>query len=556
MFAVDSRGALAYAESASYCSLTRTSVIHRSLLVAASLLLLLVASAPASAQSRDLWVPRVTESSGIDAAEFEAVFQEILSGTDGDQLVGLEDVEAAIETHGIVLPRCLEGLDVCGSPEEAAAAALGVDRIIIAVAYDEGRQIAMRVRDVEMGRDSDVTAVGEGVREAVYAAIAEVTGLTGTLSVTTRPEGANVYVDDRLLGVTPFSSTLSIGAYELRLELDAYADYGQNIEIRAGEDRRVQVDLQREAADVIFRSNAPGAEVFVDGERFGQPVDEALPLDPGEREVVVRAPGYIDAELTLLLQAGEEREVTLTMFRTPEALAAERRAAILSRPITVELSMVGHHVRTDWEGARVRTGGDRLETRCLLSGVTGGCRGNAPVGLLGLEANLIYNWRWTELELFGLSGQRVRLRGDDRRYALDDPLEAVDAQNGTAWGVHLPHVGGRWMITPAWELYGRTGPTVVVHRVPATRVSTDAETRMRRTSVVWDIRLGTRFSFTEQWFAVGALELGFDTNNGDSGVRVGGTLGIGVRFADPFRIDDRLDRRFRRGSAPDGMEEL
>lgn len=534
------------------------SVTARLLPIAIPLLTALLMSVPAWAQTRDLWVPRVTDASGIDAEEFETVFREILGGTEGGQLVGLAQIEQAVVSQGITLPRCLEGLDVCGSPEEAAAATLGIDRVIIAVAYDEGRQIAMRVRDLELGRDRDVTASGEGLREAVYAAIAEVTGLTGTLSVQTRPEGANVYVDGRLLGVTPFESTLSIGAYELRIELDAYADYGQNIEVRAGEIRQVQADLQREAADVTFRSNAPGAEVFVDDDRFGQPVDQVLALDPGERTVVVRAPGYIDAELSLLLQAGETREVTLTMLKTPETLAAERRALILSRPITVELALSGHHLRTDWEGARVRSDGDRFETRCLLSGATGGCRGNAPVGLLGLEASLIYNWRWTELELFGLTTQRVRLGGDDRRYALDDPLEAVDAQNGIAWGVHLPHVGGRWMVTSEWEIFGRTGPTVVVHRVPAVRVTTDGDTRMRRTSVVWDVRLGTRYSFTERWFAVGALELGFDTNNGDSGVRVGGTLGLGLRFADPFRIDERLDRRFRRGrnNAPGGMEEL
>ena len=540
-------------------SSTQDSVTLRTLLVACCLSLLCVLPAVAQAQqARDLWLPSLADDSGLALEEVEQVFGEVLSGSPEGHIVGRAGLVRLIAAEGLELPRCLEGLDACASAAEAAARAVGIARVIRVSVFEEGARLELEVRDLPLGRVTMARANGEALRETVYAAIAEVTGLTGTLSIQTTPQGARVILDGQLLGVTPYESTLSIGAYALSLELDAYATHGQNLEVRAGERRRLDVELQREAADVTVSANAPDARLFLDGAQLGEPLDRVFAMDPGERRVVVRAPGYEDAELVLNLRAGEEREVTLTMVKTQATLDAERRAAIGARPIIVELSMLGHNVRTDWEGGRVPIGGDTRRVRCLLSDATGGCRGNAPVGLLGLEGTLMYHWHWVELELVGLSVQRARLRGNDRQYALNGTTARVDAQSGTAITLRLPHVGARWLITPYWEVFGRTGPSVAVHRLPATSNPSDEGTRIRRTSVVWDVRLGGRYHIGERWFAVGSFELGFDTNNSDSGVRFGGTVGLGVRFGDPLHIDDRLNRRFRRerSVAPSGMEEL
>jgi hypothetical protein len=540
-------------------SSTQDSVTLRTLLVATCFALLCITPTSAFAQqARDLWLPSVADDSEVTLAEVEQVFGEVLSGSTDGHIVGRDGLVSVIASEGLELPRCLEGLDACGSAAEAAARSVGIARVIRVAVYEEGARLELEVRDLPLGRVTVARATSEGLRETVYAAIAEVTGLTGTLSIQSTPSGARVLLDGQLLGVTPYESTLSIGAYTLALELDAYAPHGQNIEVRAGERRRLEVDLQREAADVTVQSNAPDALLYLDGAQVGEPLDRVFAMDPGERRVVVRAPGYEDAELLLTLRAGEEREVTLTMQKTQATLDAERRAAIGSRPVVVELSMVGQNLRTDWEGGRAPVGGDTRRVRCLLSDETGGCRGNAPVGLLGLETSLMYHWHWVELELLGLSVQRARLRGNDRQYALNGTTARVDAQSGTAVGLRLPHVGARWLITPYWEVFGRTGPTVVVHRLPGTIDPSEASTRIRRTSVVWDVRLGGRYHIGERWFAVGSLDVGFDTNNSDSGVRFGGTLGLGLRFGDPLNIDDRLNRRFRRErtSAPRGMEEL
>jgi hypothetical protein len=69
---------------------------------------------------------------------------------------------------------------------------------------------------------------------------------TGGLSVDSRPSGAKVYVDGRLLGTTPLQShAVSAGEHAIRLEHDGYRQWTSAVRIMSNEQNRVTASLER-----------------------------------------------------------------------------------------------------------------------------------------------------------------------------------------------------------------------------------------------------------------------------------------------------------------------
>jgi serine/threonine protein kinase len=69
---------------------------------------------------------------------------------------------------------------------------------------------------------------------------------TGALSVDSRPLGAKVYLDGRLIGTTPVAVTVvAAGEHAIRLERDGYRRWSSSVRIVANESNRVTASLER-----------------------------------------------------------------------------------------------------------------------------------------------------------------------------------------------------------------------------------------------------------------------------------------------------------------------
>ena len=61
----------------------------------------------------------------------------------------------------------------------------------------------------------------------------------------TRPVGAQVFLDDKLIGVTPlFTSQPSSGSHEVRLELPGFKTYSSSIQVEPNNRFRLAVQLE------------------------------------------------------------------------------------------------------------------------------------------------------------------------------------------------------------------------------------------------------------------------------------------------------------------------
>jgi hypothetical protein len=70
--------------------------------------------------------------------------------------------------------------------------------------------------------------------------------VTGSLMVDSRPAGASVFVDDRLVGTTPLLiDPLDVGEHRVRIERDGYRRWTSSVRIVAGERQRVAASLEQ-----------------------------------------------------------------------------------------------------------------------------------------------------------------------------------------------------------------------------------------------------------------------------------------------------------------------
>jgi hypothetical protein len=65
------------------------------------------------------------------------------------------------------------------------------------------------------------------------------------LTIFTRPRGARVFLDDKLMGETPFGQPVDVGHHRLLLEHPDYPWQREDIDVRAGEPLKLEIKLRR-----------------------------------------------------------------------------------------------------------------------------------------------------------------------------------------------------------------------------------------------------------------------------------------------------------------------
>ncbi|WP_457628670.1 PEGA domain-containing protein [Oceanithermus sp.] len=133
---------------------------------------------------------------------------------------------------------------------------------------------------------------------------------TGTLSIDSSPQGAEVYLDGARVGRTPMQISLDEGSYDVELRLADYEPYRARVQVRAGQTARLSPRLQPvpRTGTLEVTSDPSGAEVYVDGVYRGR-THLVLDLDAGTHDVEVRLPGYASYRVRVSVEAGRTAHV-------------------------------------------------------------------------------------------------------------------------------------------------------------------------------------------------------------------------------------------------------
>ncbi|TGD75868.1 PEGA domain-containing protein [Mangrovimicrobium sediminis] len=134
--------------------------------------------------------------------------------------------------------------------------------------------------------------------------------LPGRLDIRTTPAEVQVTLDGEVLGRTPLQGvSVSAGSHRLELSAERYRGAEQDIEVTGrGLAQQFEFALEPAWADIALASTPAGAQVLVDGEPAGT-TPATLQVVEGERQLILRSPGYADWVHQLEVIAGQAQDL-------------------------------------------------------------------------------------------------------------------------------------------------------------------------------------------------------------------------------------------------------
>jgi formylglycine-generating enzyme required for sulfatase activity len=100
---------------------------------------------------------------------------------------------------------------------------------------------------------------------------AELTGISGSLFITSIPTNSDVFLDGRAIGKTPIQlSRLSLGKKKLQIQRQNYNLWYKTVEIEIDEQLEVHVDLKQKSSSLKITSIPSGARVMINGKFRGK----------------------------------------------------------------------------------------------------------------------------------------------------------------------------------------------------------------------------------------------------------------------------------------------
>lgn len=142
---------------------------------------------------------------------------------------------------------------------------------------------------------------------------------TGTLEITTTPQGADAIIGGVPQGTTPLNLTLQSGAYDVVLKLAGYYDLNVTAVITVGAVTQVSHGFIQlpppppEKAVLNITSTPTGAAVLLDNQTLGvTPI--SLEADAGTHDLKVLLMGYIQQDITVEAAEGETKYIEVTLL--------------------------------------------------------------------------------------------------------------------------------------------------------------------------------------------------------------------------------------------------
>jgi len=179
--------------------------------------------------------------------------------------------------------------------------------------------------------------------------------LPGLLSVTSKPPGARVVLDDEDIGGTPLQAyEVEAGEYIMQLRAERYLPQEQVLDIPGrGIHQHLELQLAPAWADVLVNSLPDGATVLVDGEPAGT-TPARVEILQGEAQLILQLDGFADWQQDLVIEAGQAQDLgtvellpaaaTLDLGSSPSGANVTINGEFQGQtPVTVQLSPNREH---------------------------------------------------------------------------------------------------------------------------------------------------------------------------------------------------------------------
>ncbi len=163
---------------------------------------------------------------------------------------------------------------------------------------------------------------------------------SGTLSISSTPPGARIYLDGTDMGYnTPASLTeISAGNHVITLKKSGYADYSANVIATAGQTMSISATLTNQpvTGSISARSTPTGATILVDGINKGTTPATLTGISAGSHAIVLKKSGYTDYSTSVTVTAGQTASVSATLTNQPVTGSISARSTPTGATILVD----------------------------------------------------------------------------------------------------------------------------------------------------------------------------------------------------------------------------
>lgn len=163
---------------------------------------------------------------------------------------------------------------------------------------------------------------------------ATLTPLLSTLTVTSTPAGAVIYLDGAPDGETPRTfESIHAGKHSLRLVRIGYEDWTTDIELLANQPLTVDAKLEKRVTPytgtLTVQSSPSRADVEIDGALRGQTPITLTDLPPGVHTVRLSLENYETWESEVQIAEGDPAQITASLTPLPAPTPAGSGLAVL-----------------------------------------------------------------------------------------------------------------------------------------------------------------------------------------------------------------------------------
>ncbi len=148
----------------------------------------------------------------------------------------------------------------------------------------------------------------------------------GSISINSQPAGAEVYLNDKFIGVTSDEAPLQIekmleGRYHLKFIRGGYYDWEGEIAVLAKMDRSVKVSLIAKPGSMNIYSEPDGAEIHVDNNYMGITPMSLKKVAEGEHEIRLVKKNFKEWTQRVLVRSFQPTDVKATLEVSPGILS-------------------------------------------------------------------------------------------------------------------------------------------------------------------------------------------------------------------------------------------
>jgi PKD repeat protein len=177
-----------------------------------------------------------------------------------------------------------------------------------------------------------------------------ITTATGTLEISSTPDGALVFIDNSMKGITPVTLTdTAPGSHVLLIRKEGYDDYTRTLTIGPSTPATLGVSLTRSLTEptvlpthslgsIAVTSYPAGAAVFLDGRFAGTAPTLVSGVATGIHEITLSLKGFDNQSHIVSVGSGQTAAINAGLAVTPEITGA---LAVITEPAGAEIYIDG-----------------------------------------------------------------------------------------------------------------------------------------------------------------------------------------------------------------------